>query len=281
MKNIGKTLKHFFIPHRGNAFRPHALRHKSLTVYSALLIFSQLMFGATMMTGPTITSADAKTVSTNIIVKTNEQRTKASLSPLTENAALSTAAAAKLSDMFAKGYWDHTGPSGETAWQFVDAAGYKYQLAGENLAKGFDNSGEVVGAWMDSPTHRENILNSQFTDIGVAVGSGKIKGANTTVIVQMFGLPKTTFASAPVTSAQVLGTAKLMPEVNLSNAQIPSKLPYLAIWALIFGLVIVDGVMIRRLGLHASKSHVFNFRVALLMVALGIGVLMIGVVGIA
>jgi uncharacterized protein YkwD len=281
MKKFSKLLKHLFVPHRGNSFRPHALRHKALTFYSAMLILSQLMFGATMMSGPTVTSADAKTVAANIVVKTNEQRSKSNIQSLKENPALTAAASAKLADMFKKNYWDHTGPSGETAWQFIDGNGYRYVLAGENLAKGFNNSGEVVEAWMDSPTHRDNILNNQFSETGVAVGSGKIKGANTTLIVQIFGEPRAVYAAAPANPTRILGATKLMPEVNIANAQIPSKLPYIAIWTLIFGLVLVDGLMIRRLGLHASRSHVFNFRVALIMVAMGIGVLMIGVVGIA
>jgi hypothetical protein len=134
---------------------------------------------------------------------------------------------------------------------------------------------------MDSPTHRANILNTEFTEIGIAVGSGKIRGANTTLMVQLFGQPKTALAAAPITATQVLGTAELTPAISLKNAQQPSKLPYIAIWVMLFGLVIMDGIMIKRLGLHASKSHLFNFRVALLMVALGIGLLMIGVVGIA
>ena len=239
------------------------------------------MFGATMMSGPVITSADAKTVGSNVITRTNTERSKVNLSSLKENATLSAAASDKLADMFAKNYWDHTGPSGETAWQFIDAEGYRYQLAGENLAKGFDNSSEAMEAWMQSPSHKDNILNNQFTEIGVAVGSGKIKGASTTLIVQLFGQPKTVATTAPVSANQVLGTAKLTPEISIANAQVPSKIPFIAIWSLIFGLVIVDGIMIRRLGLHASKSHLFNFRVALLMVALGLGILMIGVVGIA
>jgi uncharacterized protein YkwD len=280
MKKFSKVLKHLFVPHRGNSFRPHALRHKALTFYSVLLIMSQLMFGATM-TGPTVTSADAKTVASNVITKTNSVRESNRLQSLAENDTLDAAAQAKLADMFAKNYWDHTGPSGETAWQFIDGKGYKYILAGENLAKGFNNSTEVVEAWMDSPSHRENILNKEFTETGVAVGSGKIKGINTTLIVQIFGEPRGAVAVASTPNVRVLGTTKIMPEVNLDNAQAPSKLPYLAVWSLIFGLVIVDGVMIRRLGLHASKSHVFNFRVALVMVLLGIGVLTIGIVGIA
>ena len=280
MGRLGLLFKHYFIPHKGNAFRPHALRHRALSLYSTLLIISQMFFGMTMMTGPTITSADAKTIATNIITQTNAQRKTTGLKTLAESDILSKAASDKLADMFAKDYWDHTGPSGETAWQFIDSEGYHYLLAGENLAKGFDNSTEAVEAWMKSPTHKANILNNRFTEIGVAVGSGKIAGKATTLIVQLFGEPTIAMAAAqPQTT--VLGSTQLIPELSLSNAKIPSKAPYVAVWALILGLVAVDGVMIRRLGLHASRSHVFNFRVALLLVALGIGALMIGVVGIA
>jgi len=280
MKKILRTLKHYFVPHRGNAFRPHALRHRALSLYSTILIISQLCFGMTMLASPTITSADAQTIAANVITRTNESRRANGLSGLTENEALQRAAQDKLADMFAKNYWDHTGPSGETAWQFIDGEDYRYLLAGENLAKGYDNSTEAVEAWMKSPTHRANILNNRFSEIGVAVGSGKINDQNTTLIVQLFGQPTVaTVNAAPQTT--VLGTSRLVPEISLSNASVPSKVPYIALWTFLLGLVVMDGIMIRRLGLHGSRSHVFNFRVALLMVALGIGALMVGVVGIA
>lgn len=285
MKGLSKLAKHLFVPHKGNAFRPHALRHKALSLYSIGLILSQILFGVTMYSGPVIMSGDAKTIAKNIISLSNSERAKINLANIYENEALNKAAEKKLKDMFEKSYWDHSGPNGETAWEFIKESGYAYALAGENLARGFSSSPEAVKAWMESPSHRANILNENFKEIGVAVGSGEIKGNATTVIVQLFGEPKMAFASAeePAQKNEEIlgGQSKIMPEISLANATLPSKTPYFALWAFIFGLIIMDGLMIRKLKLHTSQSHIFNFRVSLLMSGLVLALLTFGVVGIA
>jgi uncharacterized protein YkwD len=279
---LKRLLKHLFLPHRGNAFRPHALRHKALSFYSLGLLFAQLLFGATIYSGPVIMSGDAKTVAKNIITLTNDQRKSVGAGELYENETLNKAAEDKLRDMFDNDYWDHTGPKGQTAWDFIGLEGYRYLLAGENLARGFEKSNDVVQAWMNSPTHRENLLNSKFQEIGIAIGSGRIKGNKTTVIVQLFGQPRTAFAASSASGQQqILGNQRLYPEFSVNNTTMPSKAPYLVVWTFIFCLVVLDGVMIRRLGLHCSRSHMFNFRVSLLMSVLAFALLAVGVVGIA
>lgn len=284
IKKLSKIIKHMLVPHKGNAFRPHALRHKALSLYSIGLFLSQILFGATMYSGPIVMNGEARAIAKNIIVISNTERSRLHLSNVYENETLNKAAEQKLKDMFSKNYWDHTGPNGETAWDFIKESGYTYLLAGENLARGFPSSTETVKAWMDSPTHRANILNNKFKEIGVAVGSGKIKGNLTTVVVQLFGEPRTAFASAKENSntlQEVAGQTKIMPEFSLANATLPSKTPYFVLWTVILGLIIMDGLMIRRLGLHASKSHVFNLRVSLLMSLAVLALLTFGAVGIA
>lgn len=281
-KRIGKLLKHLFVPHRGNAFRPHALRHKALSFYSLALILSQFVMGTAMYSGPVIMNGDAQTIAKNIVTLSNKEREEVGSNVLYENETLDKAAELKLKDMFEKNYWDHKGPNGETAWDFIGNSGYTYLLAGENLARGFSNSEETVAAWMASPSHKANILNDRFQEIGVAVGSGKINGNLTTVIIQLFGEPKTVFASAQDNqNVRVLGEKRIIPEASLGNTTLPSRTPYFALWAIVFGLVVLDGVMIRRLGLHASRSHVFNFRVSLLLCTVMLGLLSIGIAGIA
>jgi len=279
MNKLLKILKHSFVPHRGNAYRPHAFRHKALSLYSVGLILSQVLFGITMYSGPVLMGGDNKAVAKNIVKLSNVKREQSQLSGLYENETLSRAAEVKLKDMFEKGYWDHTGPNGETAWDFIKTSGYQYALAGENLARGFTSSTETVEAWMASPTHKANILNNRFREIGVAVGSGKLRGAETTVVVQFFGEPKTAFASAA--SAEVAGSKEIIPELSLENVTLPSKNPYFIVWIIILGLIMIDGVMIRRLSLHASKSHIFNFRISLLLSISVLVLLSFGFAGIA
>ncbi len=129
---------------------------------------------------------------------TNAQRSAAGIGPLTLNMTLSQAAAAKAQDMFANNYWAHNSPQGKTPWNFIQAAGYKYTVAGENLAKNFATSQGVIDAWMASPTHKENIVKPGYRDVGFAIVNGVLGGEETTLVVQMFGAGETVVAAEPV-----------------------------------------------------------------------------------
>jgi hypothetical protein len=100
--------------------------------------------------------------------------------------------------MFAKNYWAHNSPTGTTPWDFITASGYKYVVAGENLAKNFSTSQAVVNAWMASPTHKDNIVKPSYKEIGFAVVNGTLNGEETTLVVQMFGSSTESLAAKPV-----------------------------------------------------------------------------------
>jgi uncharacterized protein YkwD len=110
---------------------------------------------------------------------------------LVENRQLDAAAAAKVKDMFAGQYFEHTSPAGHNAAYFIGNTGYEFIAIGENLALG-DYSGEsdLVKAWMASPGHRANILKPGYKEIGVAVGYGLYQGRQTWLAAQEFGIPK-------------------------------------------------------------------------------------------
>lgn len=126
-----------------------------------------------------------------IIAQTNIQRyDNGLLLPLVENAKLNASALAKANDMFKNQYFEHVSPSGVGPGELVKAYGYDYIVTGENLILGnFKDEKEVVQLWMDSPGHRANILNSRFTEIGVAIIKGTYKGQTVWIGVQEFGLP--------------------------------------------------------------------------------------------
>ncbi len=127
-------------------------------------------------------------VSTGAVINlTNAARSQNGLGSLTSNSQLAQAAALKAQDMLAKDYFAHTSPQGLNSWYWFKQVGYNYQTAGENLAIDFSDSGAVFAAWMASPSHRANILDPDFTEIGVASVSGEFSGSNTTIVVQMFG----------------------------------------------------------------------------------------------
>lgn len=155
-----------------------------------------------------------------LLANTNAERAAAGLNQLTLNSQLSEAAARKAQDMFAKGYWAHNSPTGSTPWDFISGAGYRYTVAGENLAKNFSNSTAVVAAWKASPTHWANIIKPSYKEIGFAVVNGKLNGEETTLVVQMFGTSTNTIAKAPEPSkAPVLVEKALATEEPLTISQ--------------------------------------------------------------
>ena len=91
--------------------------------------------------------------------------------------------------MFTDQYWAHTAPDGTEPWTFMHQMGYQYVVAGENLARDFGQTDEMVSAWLASPTHRANIMNPKYQEIGIAVIDGVLEGYETTLVVQMFGTP--------------------------------------------------------------------------------------------
>lgn len=144
-----------------------------------------------------------------LLSSTNNKREELKLTPFTLNEKLSNAAAQKAQDMFANNYWAHNSPQGKTPWDFITGNGYAYVVAGENLAKNFSTSQAVVDAWMDSVTHRDNIVKPTYRDIGFAVVNGILNGEETTLVVQMFGSTEESLAQAPKTTQPIaLNTGK-------------------------------------------------------------------------
>jgi len=95
-------------------------------------------------------------------------------------------------------YFAHYSPDGVSPWFWFGRANYNFVHAGENLAIHFTDSGDVVEAWMESPTHRANIMNGNYTEIGVGTAEGTYEGYSTVYVVQLFGTPA---AAAPIAQA--------------------------------------------------------------------------------
>ncbi len=128
---------------------------------------------------------------TALISLVNQERLSLGLFPLEENQKLDQAALLKAKDILEKDYFSHQSPEGITPWYWFSRIGYNYKYAGENLAIGFLNSEDVHKAWIDSVSHKNNIINPNYKEVGIAVLTGEYKGNNSTVIVQFFGNPKT------------------------------------------------------------------------------------------
>ena len=210
-------LVHAFLPHHTNNHRARALHIDAFLVY----IFAFLMFQIVTWVG-SVRIPDVLGYATDIRLEellslTNAKRQESGLSPLSLNGQLSQAAAGKAADMFAKGYWAHTSPDGKLPWDFIVGAGYKYTIAGENLAKNFNDSRGVVDAWMASASHKENLLKPSYKDIGFAIVNGTLNGEETTLVVQFFG------ASAGTPVAVAITPAPLVREAIAQEPEPPAK----------------------------------------------------------
>jgi uncharacterized protein YkwD len=98
---------------------------------------------------------------------TNDARRRHGCPALTVDARLVQAARRHAADMASRGYFEHRSPSGTDAGDRVAATGYDWSSYGENIARGQDDAAEVVRDWMDSPSHRENILTCGYREVGV------------------------------------------------------------------------------------------------------------------
>jgi hypothetical protein len=215
---FGTHLLKLFTPHQHNNHKPKLIHNSSLFVLVGLLIMAQSAITLIAGIKPGILGYASQISPQVVISLTNEQRKAVHLSELKLNPVLAQAAAEKAQDMFAKGYWAHNAPDGTEPWYFVLKSGYNYLHAGENLARDFSTPEAVVTAWMNSPTHKANILSSKYQDIGIAVVDGQLKGVETTLVVQMFGTP---VAETPQVSANQTSRNNLVNSViAMENTQV-------------------------------------------------------------
>ncbi len=117
----------------------------------------------------------------------NEVRKEQNLTSFTTNSKLEQAAYAKLADIQQYKYWNHNNPVTKTDWKsFIKQTGYR-GLIGENLAMNLHSGNDVVNAWLNSPTHKSNLLSQGFTEVGMAIGDVVYPEGTKTVVVMEFG----------------------------------------------------------------------------------------------
>jgi hypothetical protein len=185
---IHKTLKHVFIPHEGNEYKPHILREMSVAFFLFVSVFLLgASAGSSLFLHKTILGIE---IASSVLVDlTNESRLANNEQPLVRSEVLDRAAQLKGEDMSRYGYFAHNSPTGVTPWHWFKVAGYPFIYAGENLAIDFTDSTELEKAWLESPSHRANLLNVKFREIGIATIEGIYEGNPTIFVVQMFGTP--------------------------------------------------------------------------------------------
>ena len=189
---LGETASRLFHPSHHNDQRPRVLHTESL-LYFCFIVLATFGLIKAIRFFPgierSILGYASNITAEQVLEQTNQQRVAQGLPALRLNNQLTQAALSKGQNMFQDQYWAHTSPSGLEPWSFIKNAGYAYKAAGENLARDFSTTGDMMSAWMSSPTHQENILSSKFQEIGIAVIDGSLGGFETTLVVQMFGTP--------------------------------------------------------------------------------------------
>jgi len=213
-----KHLKDYFIPYEGNDYKPHSLQKAAMTGMVLLVLLSFTM--ANIQSFLWIASDwMVSTILPAVIVDlTNGERSDDALGQLKRSSVLDAAAQMKAQHMAEKEYFAHFSPDGVSPWFWFAQADYNFVHAGENLAIHFTDSGDVVDAWMDFPTHRANIMNGNYTEIGIGTAEGTYEGFDTVFVVQLFGTP----AATPVLTqaTELLPEAEVEPEV-VSGVTLP------------------------------------------------------------
>ena len=202
---------HYFIPCEANGHKPHFIRHRALSFYSGLFLLGKIFTLALLfVTFPS--EAQFSTVTANRIIElTNKERQAAGLPVLMHSVVLDNSALLKSQDMLANNYFAHNSPTDVSPWEWFKQAGYNYTYAGENLAMNFSEAEEAMTAWMASPTHKANILNANYDEIGISVAVGKIDGRETTLVVQHFGK---SFVTPGETNQLVQNPSEIVPTIQ-------------------------------------------------------------------
>lgn len=197
------------MPHRPHKFRAlskpkhihkHERRHYWPYMPLLFMVFGILLISSLQPShyrkGGVLAYATSMSVD-QLLASTNQQREQNGSEDLQLNAQLTSAAQAKANDMVARNYWSHNTPEGEEPWVFINNAGYKYLKAGENLAYGFDTSDSTIIGWMNSPAHRDNLLDTSFSEVGFGFANGQNfnNSGPETVVVAMYGKPQVLAAS--------------------------------------------------------------------------------------
>ena len=252
--SVVKTLVHLFLPHESNNQKAKIIHSGSLWLIAVFIIFSQILITGAAKVFPSVLGCASSISPEEVIRLTNEQRLQNGLNMLTENSTLSSAAQAKGTDMLNKGYWAHFAPDGTSPWSFFINFGYRYTFAGENLARDFCSASDAVRAWMNSPSHKENILSPNYKEIGIGVVQGNLSGSDTTIIVQFFGSRAgENVASIPIAKAQTPPSPSTTPVPLVGSASNVFVSPFrttkdisLGVTGLLLAVLSIDLIVVRR-----------------------------------
>lgn len=236
---------HLFVPHEHNNHRAWIVQAPGIALLIGFYFLNQQFIKFFNYIQPGILGYSSEITTQKVVELTNKERQKQGLAPLEYNSVLSISATKKAQDMFKSNYWAHVSPTGTTPWDFFKNEQYRYSVAGENLAKDFADTDTMIKAWMNSPTHRANILSDKYLQIGIGVVNGTLNGVKTTLVVQHFATPlviPSIAGDSDIPTIQATEEVSILAEDNDGTVYQPVISPLSVtkiIGALIFALVIV------------------------------------------
>ncbi len=180
------------------------------TIISSLIII-------VMTAGVGYTAQATSMTKQELFLLVNEERADLDYPPLLENPLLQQAAYQKAQALFDAQRFAHD-LENQPFYTFIDNVGYHYATVGENLAIDYTTAPAVVEGWMNSPSHRANILNHTFEEMGIAITNGTMHGVQTTLVVQLFGKPKDAFLETSTISNyyQTISSATQQHNIGLA-----------------------------------------------------------------
>ncbi len=223
-RHMKKNLKEYFIPSRTNGYAPHILQKAALFGMAIMVMLSFTMANVHSLIWISSQWMISTILPAVIVDLTNEERAEGALGTLRRSSVLDEAARLKAEDMAAHEYFAHYSPDGVSPWHWFGEVSYNFVHAGENLAIHFTDSGDVVDAWMESPSHRANIMNGNYSEIGVGTAEGTYQGYPTVYVVQLFGTPAAVAAHVPEPAAPIaVAQAPSVPVTNEALQEVAAE----------------------------------------------------------
>lgn len=169
-------------------------KYRLQSISFALLILAPAFFATAtsadnFAVGPTESHDWRRAYASEIVVMANQVRDLNDVGYLQEDAVLQKAAQMKAEDMASRSYFSHVTPEGKDPWYWLQKNDIDYAAAGENLAIKFEDPTKIVPAWMDSPKHKKNLLNANYTHTGVGVAKGQYEGREVVFVVELYIKP--------------------------------------------------------------------------------------------
>lgn len=211
--SMKKTFKKYFISHKANNYHAHLLHTKRAVFYSLVFLLTKIILVAFVLflpVGVFVLPDVLAEEQRQILVLTNKLRQDKKLAVLSEMGKLNLSAQNKAEDMANNNYFAHS-IDNKSLSTWLQGVGYKYEVAGENLAVGFSTAQDILTAWEKSPTHYANLIDPDFKDLGIGLAGGVYKDQPTVFIVQHFG--------APIVEAQTEAPKKISRKSSVAEVK--------------------------------------------------------------